>query len=205
MVTNSLLQFKKSSMEKYSLKKYHLFKALLCLLFPVVLTLPGQSYAQSTALKLVFIRHAERPDNGENLNCAGFNRSVLLPSVLYRKFRLATDIFVPSVKPGNVTKRSRMLETILPYAVKYNLSINSKYDEDDSKGIASALLKETGTVIVVWDHTKIPDIVSVLGIRRYLKWEHDDFDSILIITFPRGKPVLKIDREGLNPPNGCPF
>jgi hypothetical protein len=192
-------------MENYSLKKNCLFRTLLCLLIPVVLALPGQSYAQSSARRLVFIRHAERPDNGENLNCVGFNRSVLLPAVLYRKFRLPTDIFIPSLKSGNVTKRSRMMETILPYAIKFNLSINSKYDEDDSKGIAAALLKETGTVIIVWDHTKIPDIVSQLGIKQYLKWEHDDFDSIWIIIFPKGKPVLKIDREGLNPPNGCPF
>jgi hypothetical protein len=192
-------------MEKYSLKKYRLFRTLLRLLFPVVLALPVQSYAQSSALRLVFIRHAERPENGENLNCAGFNRSVLLPAVLYRKFGLPDDIFIPSLKLGSVTKRSRMLETILPYTIKYNLSINSKYDEDDSKGIATALLKETGTIIIVWDHTKIPDIVSVLGITRDLKWQRDDFDSILIITFPKGKPVLKIDREGLNPPQGCPF
>jgi hypothetical protein len=192
-------------MKKRSFEKYRFVRTLLCLLFPFIFVLPGRSFAQSSALKLVFIRHAERPDNGENLNCAGFNRSVLLPAVLYRKFGLADDIFIPSLKLGSVTKRSRMLETILPYTIKYNLSINSKYDEDDSKGLSAALLKQTGTVIIVWDHTKIPDIVRALGITRDLKWERDDFDSILIITFPKGKPVLKIDREGLNPPQGCPF
>jgi len=98
-----------------------------------------------------------------------------------------------------------MLETIIPYAIKYNLSINSKYDEDDSKGLAAELLKETGTIIIVWDHTKIPDIVIALGIAQDFKWRHDDFDSIWIMTFPQGKPILKLDREGLNPLQGCPF
>jgi hypothetical protein len=192
-------------MKKYSLKKYRLFRTLVYLFFSAVVSLAGQSCAQSTALKLVFIRHAERPDNGENLSCAGFNRSVLLPAVLSRKFTLPADIFIPSIKPGNVTKRSRMLETILPYAIKYNLSINSRYDENDSKRIAAALLKETGTVIIVWDHAEIPDIVRALGITQYLKWDGDDFDSIWIITFSKSKPVLRVDREGLNPPQGCPF
>jgi hypothetical protein len=191
-------------MKKCSSKKYGLLIAFN-LLFPLILALPVESAAQSSALKLIIIRHAERPDKGENLSCAGFNRSVLLPAVLLRKFGLPNQIFIPSLNNGSVAKRCRMLETIAPYAVKYNLSINSKYDEDDSNGLSAALLKQTGTVIIVWDHGKIPEILTALGITRYLKWERDDFDSILIITFQKGKPVLKIDKEGINPPQGCPF
>jgi hypothetical protein len=175
------------------------------LLAATLTTTTGQASAQHKSLKLVFIRHAERPDDGENLTCAGFNRSVLLPAVLYRKFNIVDDIFVPSPNLGKVTKQARMLETIIPYAIKYNLSINSKFDEDDSKSLAAALLKESGTVVIVWDHSEIPGIISALGIRQFLKWDSDDFDSIWIVTFPNGKPRLQADKEGLNPPKGCPF
>lgn len=43
-----------------------------------------------------------------------------------------------------------MFQTITPFAVKYNLTINSAYEEGDYKHISKALLKEKGTVIIVW-------------------------------------------------------
>ncbi len=39
--------------------------------------------------KVVIIRHAEKPDDGDNLSCKGFNRSLALTSVLYNKFKAA--------------------------------------------------------------------------------------------------------------------
>src|ERR1700748_3559692 len=82
-------------------------------------------------LRVVIIRHGEKPDNGDNLNCQGLNRSLALPKVLYAKFGVASAVYVPSINGGNKTKSGRMFQTITPYAVKYNLQINSSYDEDE--------------------------------------------------------------------------
>src|ERR1700750_2419010 len=83
--------------------------------------------SQSNNLKLVFIRHAEKPDDGDNLNCQGLNRSMLLPAVLAKKFGKPGNIYIPAPKTGSVTKRARMLQTITPFVAKYNLNINSVY------------------------------------------------------------------------------
>jgi hypothetical protein len=161
--------------------------------------------AQNKSLRLVFIRHAERPDDGENLTCKGFNRSVLLSEVLFRKFGIANNIYVPSLSLGGKTKRARMLQTITPYAVKYNLSINSKYGEDDFRAIGNALLKEKRTVIIVWEHNSILPIMNYLGIREPVAWPDNDFDTIWIVTFKKGGPTLAKDRESLDPPGSCSF
>jgi hypothetical protein len=165
----------------------------------------GPAISQSIQLKLVFIRHAERPDEGDNLNCQGLNRSLLLPGLLYKKFGKAAAIYVPSINGGNTTKRSRMLQTISPYAIKYNLAINSSYDEEDAKGLSGALLKERRTVFIVWEHRNIAPILRCLGIKDDLKWPSDDFDSIWIVTFNNGKAILFKDEERLNPSLGCPY
>ena len=90
-----------------------------------------------------------------------------------------------------------MFETIIPFAVKYNLSINTKFEEKDATGIASEILKENGTVLVVWEHKAIAPIVNALGVKQELKWADDDFDSIWIVTFDKGTAVLSTDKEGI--------
>jgi hypothetical protein len=167
----------------------------------------GGAAAQSPSLKLVFIRHGERPDDGDNLNCQGLNRSMQLPALLYKKFGKPANIYIPALNQGKSTKRARMLETISPFAAKYNININSKYDEEDYSGISTALLAETGTVFIVWEHNTILPIIKMLGVKKTksLEWGATDFDSIWIVTFPAGKAVLSLDKEGLQPAAGCPF
>jgi hypothetical protein len=106
---------------------------------------------------------------------------------------------------GESTKHTRMLQTISPFIIKYNLNLNSAFDEKDYKGIGKTLLKENGTVIIVWEHKNIPAILNYLGIRNNLDWPGDDFDSIWIVTFANGNALLTKDKERLNPPAGCPF
>src|ERR1700733_2659569 len=103
---------------------------LLFLLFSEI-----SACGQSQTLKLVFIRHGEKPDDSDNLNCQGLNRSLFLPAVLYKKFGKPANVYIPALKQGNVTKHTRMLQTISPFAIKYNLRLNSAFDVDDAKGI----------------------------------------------------------------------
>jgi hypothetical protein len=160
---------------------------------------------QSNQLKLVFIRHAEKQDLGDNLNCRGLNRSLLLPGVLYKKYGKASAIYVPLIHGGNTTKHSRMLQTISPYAIRYDLAINSSFEENDAKGLSQSLLLAEGTVFIVWEHKNIAPVLRCLGIRIYQDWPGDDFDSIWIVTFQNGKPVLSKDKEKINPSADCLF
>lgn len=160
------------------------------------------SFAQ--VQKVVIIRHGEKPDKGDNLTCKGFNRSLQLPAVLYAKYKVPSKIFVPSMGNTKSASHLRMLETIIPFAVKYNISINSKYDVDDVKEMAGAILKTNGYALVVWEHDKIDNLVKAFGAdTKGLKWGNDDFDSIWIINFQNGKAALSTDKENLNPPNDC--
>ncbi len=174
------------------------------LLFAMVISYHSVN-AQSKHLRLVFIRHAEKPRDGENLSCKGFNRSILLPDLLFKKFGVPTNIYVPSIDPGESTKHCRMFQTITPFAVKFNLAINSEYNESDSKNIGNALLKEKGTIIIVWEHKAMLSVIRHLGITSDFKWPDDDFDSIWIVTFEKGRVILTKDKEGLKPSDNCSF
>ncbi len=172
----------------------------------VIICLNNSCSAQTGLQRVVIIRHAEKPDKGDNLSCKGFNRALQLPAVLYNKFKVPDKIFVSSVSNGKSANQLRMLETITPFAVKYNLKIDSKYDVDDAKDLADAIMKTNGYALVVWQHDKIDNIVKALDVdTKGMKWGDDDFDSIWVINFKNGKGTLAVDKENLNPADACNY
>jgi len=180
-------------------------KTLPLLLF-ICLILPFSARAQSKGLKIIFIRHAEKPANGDNLNCQGFNRSLQLPAVLFKKFGKPDQVYIPTITTGSTTRHLRMLQTISPFVIKYGLSLNSAFDVDDTKGVATSLIRENGTVLVVWEHQELVPILKYLGADfKKLKWPPDDFDTIWIVTFKKGRAIVTTDKESLSPGSGCPI
>jgi hypothetical protein len=179
------------------MKKY--FVAMLIALLGFGYAANGQS-----DLKIVFIRHGEKPEKGGNLTCKGLNRSMMLPALITKKFGVPDFVYVPSLGLGEKTKHARMFETVIPLAAKYNLDINNKFEEKDSAGIANDIKTKKGTVLVVWEHGAIGSILHALGVQYAAKWAADDYDTIYIITFKDGKPVVTTDKEGLNPSDDCP-
>ncbi len=165
----------------------------------------SQSTSSVTAKKIIFIRHGEKPEHGDNLSCKGLNRSLQLPEVLNKKFGVIDHILVPALKNGNSTNHSRMFQTISPYAIQHYMDINTKYDESESKTIANAIKYLNGTVLLVWEHKHISKILKELGIKENIQWADNDYDSILIITFEKGIAVLKRDIENLSPADKCNY
>jgi hypothetical protein len=188
---------------------YRMKKITIHILLSAFLLLSALASGQSNTgnkqeLKIVFMRHGEKPEKGGNLTCKGLNRSLQLPAMITQKFGIPDYTYVPKLAMGDKTSHARMFETVIPLAVKYNLVINSKYDEKDFTGLAAELKGLKGTVLVVWEHSAIAGVVQALGIGDELKWGSDDYDSIWIVSFIDGKAKLSMDKEGLNPSNNCP-
>ena len=162
-------------------------------------TLPDQH------LKVVIIRHGEKPATGDNLSCQGEGRALQIPAVIYKKFNKPDYLYVPALEADKSTSHSRMFQTATPIAIKYNLTINSKFDGKDYADVAKSILKKRGVVLMVWEHSAIPKLAEALGAVRPPKWGDLDFDSIWIITYAAGKASLTIDHEGIIPSTSCSF
>jgi hypothetical protein len=163
---------------------------------------------QPPRLKIVIIRHGEKPKTGDNLSCQGLNRALALPPVLYTACGGAPNYtYVPTLNTGKKTSSVRMFQTVTPFAVKYNLTINSKYAETDTVKAAADVVKKNGVVLMVWEHGNIPGLArNILGDpTRALSWAGHDFDSLWTIEFPAdgSAPVLTFGQEGLKPKADC--
>jgi hypothetical protein len=186
-----------------------MFFARLKLLFlAAIFTIYGCDDAKNKPennLKVVIIRHGEKPADGDNLSCQGQNRALQLASLLHQKINVPDYTYVPALKTDKATTHSRMFQTVTPFAVKYNLTINSKYSGDDFAEISKSVFKKSGTVLMVWNHSEIADLANALGVKNAPQWEDTDFDSMWMITYSDGKAQLVQDKEGLNPSPNCSF
>ena len=162
--------------------------------------------APDSNLKVVIIRHAEKPaSDGDNLSCQGQNRATKLPEIITQKFGKPDYIYVPALNSAKSTAHSRMFQTATPLAIKYDIAINSKYSETDYADIANSVFKKTGTVLMVWSHSEIPALAEALGLKHAPDWQKQDFDSVWVITYADKKPQLTQGVEGLNPSVDCDF
>ncbi|GAB3584361.1 histidine phosphatase family protein [Hymenobacter daeguensis] len=164
-------------------------------------------------LRIVIIRHGEKPTEGDNLSAKGFERALALPDVLNKVMpRPPHFTYVPCIGTDkDQTTRVRMMQTVLPYAVQHNLTINSDYAPDEIKGLVKELRRQRGTVLLVWEHHNIVKIAAALGIKEPQEWPDDDYDSIWSITFRKGRakgkarqPVLRKDEQGIEPAGVLP-
>jgi hypothetical protein len=159
----------------------------------------------ASAQTIVLIRHGEKPKKGDNLNCRGINRSLALVDVLHTRFGIPEAIYVPSLSRKDNTKHARMFQTILPFASKYNLPVNSGFRVADTAELAEAARKKTGVVIIVWEHNQLPSIARCLGVtEKSLEWSDDDFDSMWVVTYKHNKVLLERTAEDIHPSEKCP-
>lgn len=168
---------------------------------------------KAPVLRVIIIRHGEKPEEGDNLSCAGLNRALALPAVLNRLMPTPPDYtYVPLIgTDGQKTSTARMFQTVTPYAVQHNLVVNSDYVVENTAGITKELRQQRGTALVVWEHDSIPEIAKKLGIKGPLEWPDADFDSIWTIDFSGGgakgkakHPQLTRSQEAIHPSATCP-
>jgi hypothetical protein len=189
---------------------------VILLLAAVCLSAGYQAAAQlipeGVILRVVIIRHGEKPAQGDNLSCQGLNRALALPAVLDTVTGKPDFTYVPELKTGGTkTSSVRMFQTVTPFAVQQNLVINSQFKENDTSNAAKDVRTRTGMVLMVWEHGNIPGLARQLGVKGNLSWKGTDFDSIWIIDFSKkdkkGKakdPVLTIEQENITPSVTCP-
>lgn len=182
-----------------------LFTSFCCFFFTG--TTHAQDASSGNRLTVVIVRHGEKPPKGENLSCQGFNRSKLLPPVLYKACGgVPNYTYVPTMSTGKKTGSVRMFQTVTPFAVQYNLNVNTKYSETDTIKVTQDVITKNGVVLMVWEHTNIPGLARNFGITgEDLTWKGTDFDSMWIISFPTGggAPTLVKTQEGLKPAANC--
>jgi len=147
--------------------------------------------------QVIIIRHAEKPDDGNELNQRGRERAAALvayfqgrPEVL--QFKTSAAIYAQA--PKNSGSSIRPLQTVKPLAAALKLQVVQRFMHDDYRDMVKEILKREDLkdrmVLICWEHKVIPDIAQALGATDAPgKWHGDVFDRTWVITFGRNSDV----------------
>src|SRR5260221_4153375 len=141
--------------------------------------------------QVIIIRHAEKPDDGNELSLAGRERAAaLVPYFLETdelvEFKTPVAIYAQAQKKATSSVRS--FQSVKPLADALHVTVNQSYTRDQHKNMVDEIVHENAyeghTVLICWEHKVIPDMAAEFGVEDAPKtWHGRDFDRVWIITF----------------------
>jgi len=155
------------------------------------------SGAPAAPAEIIFLRHAEKPPSGPELNTQGWKRAKALAGLFTQDGRVQEHgrpaaIFAAGlVKPGGSV---RSIQTMIATGKALNLPVDSHITRDNITGLVQAIMDspayEGKTVLVCWEHKKIPGMVAAFGWDEApKKWNDSVYDRLWILNFEHGRPV----------------
>ncbi len=147
--------------------------------------------------QIIFLRHAEKPDVGAELNERGRERAAALVKLFTQDTRVlehgpAAAIFAmrPHAKKGSV----RAIQTMEPTARALGISSDTRLTRDEFAPLVRAVMSSTAfdgkTVIVCWEHDAIPELMKAFGWKDGpTSWSGKSYDRLWVLDFEKEKPV----------------
>ena len=159
--------------------------------------LAGGARVQATPAQIIFLRHAEQPDTGNELNARGRKRAAALAELFARDPRVlehGTPAAIFVMPPHGKTGSGRAIETMEPTGRALQLKLDERFTRDEIAALRSAIMGaptlDGKTVIVCWEHDAIPEMLRAFGwTSGPAHWSGKAFDRLWILDFKDGAPV----------------
>ena len=147
--------------------------------------------AVAAPAEVLLIRHAEKPDSGPDLNARGYQRAQALVQFFETSpevTRFGTPVAIYGAAPKKKGGSVRSIETVAPTAKALGLEVDTDYTKKDVEDAADEVMKTKAydgkTVLMAWEHKKIPDLAAAFGVDDAPDtWASDVFDRVWVIDF----------------------
>jgi len=174
------------------------FGALAALLLaPAVFAAPAQ---------IILIRHAEKPEYGNELNERGFKRAQALVKFFQTSSavtRYGAPAAIYAAAPKDEDSSVRSVQTVTPLARALRITVSAELTRGQTHKLARAIMEDPAyegrMVLICWQHGNIPDVIRDLAeynnsgaaVQNSLpyEWPDDAFDRVWILDLSRGKVV----------------
>ncbi|GAB7356942.1 hypothetical protein MBLNU459_g7787t1 [Dothideomycetes sp. NU459] len=149
----------------------------------------------SSSPTVYMIRHGEKPPKKDGhdqigLSELGTERSEALVHVFGRDSQYNID-YIIAEHPKKDGDRARPYQTVKPLAKSLGVKFNHKIDRDDSAGVVDAVQEYSGggNILICWEHGRLTDIATALGITPAPVYPDKRFDVIWTVPPPYDKIV----------------
>lgn len=157
-------------------------------------------FAAPVDLRVLLIRHAEKPVPGEaegvdehghaseeSLTPRGWQRAGALVGLFGPGGGFVPDIvYATGVGPGSTSLRS--VQTATPVAQARGVPLVTRYLKDELDALCADVLGRRGCVLVVWEHKRMAELARRLtgGAAALPPWPRDCFDRMWILEREAG-------------------
>ncbi len=151
---------------------------------------------------VIVIRHGEKPGDrdAKHLSPAGEQRAEKLIEFVKANPELS-GVGAPNVLIATLPTKDgggqRTGETLAPLSSALKVPVETPYESDHPKKLASKLLEEKRydgkNVLVCWTHEHIPALIQALGIHPApAKMGDDVYDLVYLISYGEKGPTLQL-------------
>ncbi len=146
--------------------------------------------------QILIIRHGEKPDHGHDLSPEGQKRADLLANFFaappYANGGMQKPTYVYAASPGRYDASLREIDTARPTVDQLNIVMNTDVHAGPqsygTKVVKDVLnLPYADTALIVWEHGRIPLLVSLLtnGKVNLGSWRDSVFDRVLVLNYDK--------------------
>jgi broad specificity phosphatase PhoE len=168
----------------------------------VALLVLNSNMASAMPAQIIIIRHGEKIDNThDDLSPRGVERARALPRLFQSDPRFLKHgppvAIYGAVARAGVSTSKRPVETVIPLAKSLGLEVIDKFDHDQIEELVKDIRNNPSyhgkTVLICWEHKRIPDIVKALGGHGEMKWHGHVFNRAWILDFQGERMTLFSD------------
>ena len=158
------------------------------------------AWAHATPAQVILIRHGDKDSQrGDyNLSPKGFERALrlgrMIPACLGAPNQIRT-FELDSVSGKN----SRSYQTAVPLAVATGVNIGIVMGSTTSSERFGGEVRDSKTfdgakAVFFWEHRHLPDLAKGLGWSTMPPIDADDFDLLVLLSYPAGSKTPKVER-----------
>ncbi len=164
---------------------------LCSLLSTLLICLSSNNAVLAQPAQVIIIRHAEKPDQGNELSLAGRERAAALaPDFLGNPelLKFGHPVAIYAQLPNQNDPSLRPIQTVTPLVDSLGLKLNENYGRDDYAAMVKEIMQNKSykghMVLICWEHHVIPKIAAEFGAANVPdKWPGGDvFDRLWILT-----------------------
>jgi acid phosphatase (class A) len=156
--------------------------------------------AHATPSQVFLIRHGDKDSQrGDyNLSPRGFDRALHLGRMIPACFGTPNQIRTFELDPVS-SKNSRSYQTAVPLAVATGVNIGivmgSKTNSASFGGeVLTSKPFEGAKAVFFWEHRRLPELAKGLGWSTMAPIEADDYDQLVLLSYPPGSKTPKVER-----------
>jgi acid phosphatase (class A) len=149
---------------------------------------------------VILIRHGDKDSQrGDyNLSPRGFDRALRLGRMIPACFGTPNQIRTFELDPVS-SKNSRSYQTAVPLAVATGVNIGIVMgSKTNSASFGEEVLTskpfEGAKAVFFWEHRYLPDLAKGLGWSSMAPIDADDYDQLLVLSYPPGSKTPRVER-----------